>query len=395
MWGLLPILLWGVSLITFPTSANGFWMPKDAAWLVGSFVLASSVWWNAPTRPGAHLPAVGWLLAWVMGSFGWYVLWPQMTIPQTQVGLRDAFIGRWYVSPVLPTLTILGSVLAVDALLRHTDTLARWHRVALHLIRIASVFAVLVIAQVIHLDPITALFPLLGGMPDRPMTLLGNATITGNFLAMIAPLCLMFQAKRYRVGAFWLLALAIALTGSVTSCLAVIVASCVVWLLQRRWKAVMGMLLVFGLGLGWIWWHGSLAGFLNPGGRWQMWATALDLWKARPLNAWIGYGAGSVGALTTNGVWNYGYLHNEPLQWLFEFGIIGTLLGLLACWQVGRTFRAMTWDGASTAWLGALTATILISLTSFPFRIGSLCMIGVVIVAAVLAHANDKGVAHA
>lgn len=94
MWTFLIPLLWVTSFITFPASANGFWLPKDMAWLVGSFFLASSPFWNPPSRPGIVNPAFGWLFAWIVLSFGWFVCWPLMTIPQVEVGFKQAVVGR-------------------------------------------------------------------------------------------------------------------------------------------------------------------------------------------------------------------------------------------------------------------------------------------------------------
>ena len=122
-----------------------------------------------------------------------------------------------------------------------------------------------------------------------------------------------------------------------------------------------------------------------------MWTTAMAFWARHPFEAWIGYGAGSVGAMTTHGFWTYGYLHNDLLQWLFEFGIIGLLLAGLMVGQTLVRFRTMSWTGASTAWVGAAVAYGLIMLTSFPMQVGSLLMVGVIILAAVLSHCQPSG----
>src|SRR3990167_5932639 len=272
MWGLLALVLWGVSFITFPSSANGFWMPKDLTWLLGSFLLASSPWWNPPSRESVRLPALGFLFCWVLLLFGWYVLWPQVTIPQAEVGVQRAVGMRWYVSPILPTMTWMGSFLALDALVRHTDTLARWHRVALHLVRIGCVLSVIVIGQAVHLNPLSAWLPIAPGSAwgEGPFGVLGNTTVMGNFLAPLVPLCLMFSAKRYRWGAWGLLLLAVQCTGSVMSLGAALLSSLVVWGLQRRWRTfgIMSSLLMGAVVLAWWqlpsgWWQT----YLNPFGR--------------------------------------------------------------------------------------------------------------------------------
>lgn len=396
MWGLLACLLWGVSFITFPQSANGFWFPKQVAWMLGSFLLASSPWWNTPSRPSVRLPALGYIFIWVLLSFGWFVLWPQLTIPAVEVGAQRVVGQRWYVSPILPTFTILGSLLALDALVRHTDNLIRWQRIALHLVRIGSLLSLIVIGQALHLNPLATWIAIAPNSPwkDGNFAVLGNTTVMGNFLALLVPLCLMFAAKRYRWGAWSLLIGAIACTASVMSLGVAWLSSLVVWSLQRRWKTVgtiVGISIILLLGLWWRLPNQFWITYLNPHGRWAIWQTALAFWATHPLNAWIGFGAGSVGAATANGVWDYGFLHNDYLQWLFEFGLIGVGLTLWMMGQTCQALRSFTWTGASTAWLGSALACALLMITGFPLQIGSSLMVGVVSVAAVLSHCQPTG----
>jgi len=96
-----------------------------------------------------------------------------------------------------------------------------------------------------------------------------------------------------------------------------------------------------------------------------------------------------VAALTGNGYWNYGSLHSEPIQWIFEFGIIGFVLLLAAagcfirqCWTIRLT-------ATSAAWIGAGVAYLPIMLFNFPWRIGSLLMLGVVIYAALVTYGQE------
>lgn len=397
MWGLLAGLLWLVSFIMLPTKANGLWLPKDVAWLVGSWLLAASPWWNPPSRPSVRLPALGWLFSWLVLSFGWFVLWPQLTIPQAEVGVQRAVGMRWYVSPILPTLSWLGSFLALDALVRHSDSLVRWQRVALHLVRIGTVLAVWTVACTLGLNPLLADATLPGWIVPQALTTLGNASLTGNALAILAPLCLMFSARRYRWGAYGLHLLAILLSTSIMSLGTVWVASVVVWSVQRRWRWVVGAVVAAGLGaLGaWCWLSPEAwAQALNPHGRWALWTHALTYWRAHPFNAWIGYGAGSVGAATANGIWDYGFLHNDYLQWGFEFGVIGLGLAGAVVLQAVPRLRRMDWTSASAGWVGAAVAYGLLMTTSFPQQIGSLRMVGIVIAAAVLAHSQPLGGVH-
>ena len=389
MWGLLAGLLWVGTFIMFPIHFNGFWSPKDAVWLLGSFLLASSPFWNVPTQPTAPNRWLGFFLAYLIAGFGWLVLWPQLRLPgvdSSQLAIRLP----WNVVPILPTFAFLGSILAMDAMIRHTDSLHRWHRVALHLVRIGTLVAVIAIGQVCHLDPF-------GKIPlDHSATsIFGNPTITGNFLAVCAPLALMFQAKRYRIGAYSVMVLATFLTVSASSVAALLIASSVIWWRYHKRWLVGGVVLLSLIGLMVVLHQGELHRWLSLGGRWQMWQRILEVWRLSPTSAWLGYGAGDIGMLTARGVWRFGYAHNEPLQLLFEHGVVGaTLLGLAVWTTLHRVWKAPS-TPSLIAWCGAALAYGLIACVNFPLRIGTLLMLGCVIWAALEAHAQHQEPRHA
>jgi len=89
-------------------------------------------------------------------------------------------------------------------MVRHTDYIERWDRVALHLVRIGTLMAIWAIAQYLRIDPFEFAYRAGGYRLNEwsPITALGNQTLTGNFLCIIAPLALMFKAWRYRILSF-------------------------------------------------------------------------------------------------------------------------------------------------------------------------------------------------
>jgi O-antigen ligase len=81
----------------------------------------------------------------------------------------------------------------------------------------------------------------------------------------------------------------------------------------------------------------ALAGYLTQGaglysspGRLRMWAAYMDWWLAN-ASPWFGAGPGSfnwIGPLTFMDEYQYYWMHNDWLQILFEYGIIGLALSL-------------------------------------------------------------------
>lgn len=389
MWGLVAGLLWATTFIMAPTHANGFWLPKDHLWLVGSFSLASTPFWNPPSQTTVSNRWLGFFLLYVLGLFAWLVCWPQMHVAGND-DLRAAIQLPWNVMPIFPVLTILGSVLALDAMTRHTDSLLRWHRVALHLVRIGSVVALIAIGQVCRLDPFGFVLGRTRISDHAAITVFGNPTLTGHLLAVCAPLALMFRSRRYRWGAFSLMVVAILLTQSASSLAAVLVASCWVWGHARKAGTLLVSLAALGIGMAWLFQTGQGSGFLALGGRSQMWQHLLTVWAGAPVSAWIGYGPGAIATLTARGLWNYGYAHTWVLQVLFDLGLLGLLLFCGAvggtCWRVWRTPRTMS----LVAWSGAALAYGLIATVSI-VQIGTFLMLGCIIWAALEAHAQQGG----
>lgn len=387
MWGLLAGLLWLGTFLTLPLSANGWWLPKDMVWMLGSFMLASSPFWNPPSCQTAPNRYLGFFLLSSVALFGWLVCWPQLQVNGTQY--VPLIRLPWNFGPLWPALTLFGSVLALDALVRHTDSLRRWDRIALHLVRIGSVLALYAIAQRFNLDPIRYEFGFGSHGQTAPVTVFGNPTITGTFLAICTPLCLMFRDRRYRWGALSLCWAGLLSTLSAISLVAAWLACCLVWMSYRkRWTAIWA--LVGGLGAS-LWMLWASPEFFNWGGRVQMWQTAWAFFLRHPLNVWIGYGMGAVGILTSRGFWTFGYLHNEPLQVLFEHGVIGLVLVGLALFVTARRVWESPKSASLWAWVGAALAYGMVACFTFPLRIGTTVMVGIVIWAALEAHVQRGG----
>jgi O-antigen ligase len=76
-------------------------------------------------------------------------------------------------------------------------------------------------------------------------------------------------------------------------------------------------------------------------GRTQIWVETLQLWAERPL---MGYGMGQFKFLVPAAVSTYTHPHNAPIQFLFQWGLVGTAAVLVmarkAIVEYAATIRA-------------------------------------------------------
>ena len=383
VWTLLTLLLWGVHGLMLPTLYNGFWTPKAMLVLLGVWAIVSSAWWNPPTRTAMLNRWMGLLFVWWLLFFGWKVLLPQILVPNS---VERTLQLPWIYYPIWPTIIALGSLLAIDTLVRHTDSLERWVGVAATLCYIGGALAFYALCQQVNLDPLQ-LGPhaSIGYLSRHAMiTTFGNPMLTANTLAIIAPLCLMFRPGIFRV-IYAMIAVVLVMVFSTTSLVAFLVSSTCFFMFQRQWKRLLWVGGVCLAGMAWsimhpAFWHT----FLNFSGRWDIWQRTLALWRAQA--PWMGFGLGSMEFACTRGLWTWASAHNEWIQILFETGLIGLGLAIMAAgstvWHVWQEPKYLSLTG----WFCAAIAFGIVSTFSFPLRIGSMLLIGVCIWAALEAH---------
>ena len=378
-----------------PTFTNGFWTPKMLAWLLGGSSLVA-LQWTLPTRARPRPPGSWWLaalFAWVSLQFIGSNVWPWLWLHET----ADRFPYHWSISMIIPSLTFFLSVLVWRALVQATDSPQRWVRLGVQVCAYATVIAVYGLVQQVGLDPLIWVFQ---GAPGSlgthvAITVFGNPMLTANCLAICAPLCLVFKPRwcRLSYGLMLLCLLCMGKSRSTMSLFAFLLGSSVIWVYRRQWHWLLGAWGAALAGVGWLALTHQLSSFLSFSGRWAMWSTVLTVWTKQPWYAWMGYYLGAVESATANRLWNYGSLHCEPLQILFELGVVGFVLSAGAVWQFLTRIVKAPKDTLLMGWLGSALSYALIACTSFPFRVGTLLMLGVLIVAALESLMEDT--AHA
>lgn len=387
-WILATSILWVVTWIIFPLHFNGFWSPKAIAWLLGSWMLTCWGWGHPQRMSTVRNPWIRWLTFYLLLFLIIRTFLPQLLLPRT---LEPSIPIPWHVAPILPTLIAIGSIGAMLALVHHTTSLKQWEWMASMICIVAGVLAGYGLLQWLRLDQFfhmtTKQYVI---RVNSPMTVLGNPMLTANYLAICAPLCLMFRSRWYHL-AYLLMVGVIFLVDSTVSQVAVGLSTLGFFLLRRQWRTVGLLLLLGGVALYWKYSTGTLLAWTSDSGRLAAWAKIWELWSSSKFltGPITGLGLGMVETLASNQWWHWGSLHCEPYQILVETGVVGLVLSLGMLGHLGWRLLRVRWTTLLTGWTMAGFSFLLVSLASFPMRIGSLLMLGVFIWACLEAHTEE------
>lgn len=234
---------------------------------------------------------------------------------------------------------------------------------------------------------------------DRPHLggFMGQATIVANFLAMTIPLALYFRKRIWAIIIFVALCLTVS---KVAICAAVIGITIYFLISGRRVRRLFGMLLIVSVIVGLYYMNTydilpknrlstissinnveDFKGFVTEeaNGRFPIWE---DIWKEIKDNKRFvtGFGPGAyeiVYPIKKNPRWDNA--HNDPLEGLYLFGIIGIgVLFMAMKHQFKELYRVR--NGMVDALAASLLIMILCSLGSFPFKIPTTLFYGIVII---------------
>lgn len=365
-------MIWVVPLIMWPTHANGFLYPKVMAWLVSLWLVIGISFQTPMVRTLAPMRWFSWCSLYFILLGLWQLFRRSLILPQTTANVVEAMLVT---SGLIPWLLILSAIISHRVVLSSTDHEARWRILAWHLIHVGVVIALYAILQTLGAD---SLFAITYGnqgvtVPNAPITTMGNPFYTSHFLGLIAPLCLIFRPVRFMVF-YGLIALGCVLCGNTSGIAALVLGSLTVWMLRREWRQVMiaGLLVMAKIAL--IVMTGTLSHWIDAGGRLSWWHHALQILTAQH-GWWFGMGLGSVASATANGFWNYGRLHNEWVQLVFETGLVGLFLVLAMLWHgLVRVWRTpMTSDLAG--WCGVMVALLPCTMVGFPLYLAPCAMV--------------------
>lgn len=324
-------------------------------------------------RPVDATRWIGVLLGYLCLWFLWQTFHKTWFMPQTTNAVIPFLLTT---SGLLPMLLILGAVLAHRTLVGVFLTEGRWKTVAWHLIHVALLLAVYAMCQRVGMDQFFHLTGSESGLltTTSMITTMGNPLLTSNFLALVAPLCLMFKPQGRYLAYFLFLSLVIVLCGNTSSLIGVVCGSTTVLVLRRAWRYLLISGVLFVLGVLGVWIQGALATWLDGSQRLEIWTNGWQTLCAQRL-WWTGLGLGSVASATVQRYWNYGTLHNDYLQLLFEIGGIGLGLVIASLVALGRQIFRAPMTTVLAAWCGVLVSSGIIAGLSFPLFVAPLAMV--------------------
>ncbi len=344
-----------------------FWWPKAACYLIGAaFFIPGSTYRESD-------PALDWLLRYIAIMFIFYITWPILSARPDASG-QGAHIAYepWR---VIPSLIAITSLLLINRLQILTES--QWIQVAWTLTLCAALTSMIGILQYFRIYQ--WIVPAQdGSAPSRMVSIFGNQMLTANFLAIVAPLFLMF--RKWWLG--WLLCLsAILLAGNNAGTLALLLGLATFFTMQRHvWIPAI-------LGAGTLILCGFAYPHMNDGGRFSMIHQALDAWKDG-ITPYFGYGLCRLYAtfnLTGKHTGSaFASTHNEWVDGLFEIGIVG--MGI-AIWFMARLIKRV-WVAKPNITLSCYTASLVsaacVSMFSFPLKVAGVLITVILAIAACL-----------
>ena len=96
-----------------------------------------------------------------------------------------------------------------------------------------------------------------------------------------------------------------------------------------------------------------------------MWTRAWQVLSAHRC-WWTGLGLNAVASATVHGFWQYGWLHNDYLQLVFEVGLVGAALATVAVWSWADQARHAPRTALLAGWVGVVVCGLVESLLAFP-----------------------------
>jgi len=229
------------------------------------------------------------------------------------------------------------------------------------------------IFQVLKFDPI------LGNVSNNisPVTFFANNNLTGNMIAILSPLCLIFKDLRYKI-IYGLCFIAILLTSSSLSLVAFVVGLFIYLISTKKWKLT--LCLIVSMVIFVIYKKFS---FFSDSGRFEIWKNTLGYCKD---TLWLGKGVGNFAAnqykpLAGNPM--VASPHNELLQILHDGGIFLLVPVMIYVLDLIRRIIISNMNILLIGFTSMFVSFIIISLGNFPMRIAPLALSGIVCIAAI------------
>lgn len=205
-------------------------------------------------------------------------------------------------------------------------------------------------------------------------TFLSHRTLTAAYIALIAPLCLMFKENKYKLFLL-VMAVSLALSDSLVAILAFIVSLALFFLISKKFKIFLIIIFISIAGLFLL--NKTHQDFFATSGRVALWKQAsIDVLKEKPF---IGYGLGSFSRKYDNSTIIL-FAHNDYIQGLSTGGI--PLLLILIAYTMSLLYRGISnvakdYFIMDISLFCCLVSLIIISNGTFLFHYPPLAVLGI------------------
>lgn len=367
------VLIWTSSLTVVPYVLDGYWLPKQVVWATGSLAIAALGLLAKPLRRDVNF-ALMLFLIWCAYLFHESFLWFRIHTFLTEQSFDgNDFLLNWNVTPIIPYITILGSILFIHVTKTRLES-RHWLFIA-RFVGLAS-FAIAVIGwcQYVGIDFVNEPsithgqqgLPVYYPVKGQPGTTFGNPMASAVFLAIASPLLLSIPKAGWPMFAVNVVLLLAMQGGNSGSLIALYIGMmCFAWMNHRKAFMVMlaGLICASPIIV-----HSTL------GGRIEAWQTIWLYWHSSG-QLWNGLGLGTIQTLAFNKGFAFYPLHNDLFQLLVETGRVGLgLFSLALIILAARAFRKASY--VRSLWCTSGLVYALTSLFAFPSHTGSTLGLG-------------------
>lgn len=354
------------------------WVPKEFGFFIGaSLIIAMSMFWGKERINTFRNKWLAALLIYAVIHFSWIFWKPILSI---DIDGRYAIV----LSVIRPFLNIFLGIILIKTLVENLSS-GDWVKVSKFLCWTGFILAVYSIFQWFGFDQIFGNHWKFRNSndvvvrKDFMMTFLSNHILSSNYIALLAPLCLMFKEFRYKIF-FATMAISVCMADSLTSFVALAISIMVYLVFCARWRVL--LLTIILIIVASVYLNGVHKNFFSANSRVVLWKDSIT--TVLKENPFTGTGIGSYPKTHKLGNQMALSAHNEFVQSLVEGGIF--LIIIIGGYFITLS-RRVIWAILDKRFIMTICffcgflGLFVISNGSFPFRFAPLATLGILYIA--------------